>query len=66
MADSLTLASIVRMRQTPAVVGVSVSTIRRLMQRGDFPPLVRLGVQSVGFLRSDLEAWLAARRGVTA
>lgn len=53
---------VLRRTQLPAVLGLSLTTIDRLRAAGDFPPSVRVGVQAVGFLRGDVEAWLAARK----
>lgn len=53
--------TIVRRAQLPAILGISIATIDRLRARGDFPAPRRLGQQAVGFLRSDIDAWLASR-----
>lgn len=57
-----TLSVIVRRTHTPSVVGLSIATIDRYRRSGDFPTAVRLGPNSVGFLRQDLETWLASRK----
>lgn len=56
---------IVRRTQVPAIVGLSKSTIDRLRKAGDFPAPILLGQQALGFLRSEIEAWLAARPRAT-
>lgn len=53
---------VVRLRQVPQIVGISIASINRLRRAGEFVPAVRLGAAAVGFLRSDLDAWLQARR----
>ncbi|MCY4648777.1 MAG: AlpA family phage regulatory protein [bacterium] len=51
----------------PAVVaatGLSRTTLWRLRQTGEFPAPVRLGgdgSRAVGWLRSDIEAWIRSR-----
>ena len=48
----------------PAVedrVGLSRSSIYQKMQQGEFPNSIPLGARSVGWLESEVEAWLAAR-----
>lgn len=56
---------IVRRTQVPAIVGLSKSTIDRLRKAGDFPAPILLGQQALGFLRSEIEAWLATRPRAT-
>lgn len=47
-----------RRREVCTCTGLSYSTIRRLERRGAFPCRRRLGPRSVGWLRSEVEAWL--------
>lgn len=53
---------VVRRTEAPAFLGLSQSTIDRLCAAGKFVPKVRLGEQATGFLRADLEAWVATRK----
>ena len=48
--------------EVASFLGVHVTTIHRWCTAGNFPPKVRLGPGRVGFLSSDVEAWLAQRR----
>jgi prophage regulatory protein len=43
------------------LTGKSTMTIWRWERKGRFPRRIRLGENSVGWLRSEFEAWLAAR-----
>lgn len=54
-------STIIRRTHVPAAVGLSKSTIDRLRKMGDFPAPILLGPQALGFLRCEIEAWLAAR-----
>ena len=54
-------SSVIRRSQLPAILGISLASIDRLRARGDFPAPRKLGQQAVGFLRSDIDAWLASR-----
>lgn len=56
------MENIIRRTQLPSILGLSIATIDRLRASGQFVPDVELGAQAVGFLRSDIEAWLASRR----
>lgn len=42
-------------------VGFSRATIYRLMESGDFPAPVHLGARAVGWLQSEISAWIANR-----
>jgi prophage regulatory protein len=35
--------------------------IRELVSRGEFPAPIKLGEQSVGFIETEVDAWIAAR-----
>jgi predicted DNA-binding transcriptional regulator AlpA len=54
--------TIIRRTAAPSVVGLSLATIDRLRREGRFVPSVRLAEKAVGFLKSDLDAWLAGRK----
>lgn len=53
---------ILRMQEVQDIVGVSRTTLWRMENKGDFPRRVPLGASSVGWLKSDIEAWLKARK----
>ena len=40
------------------ITGLSYTTIWRLECDGMFPSRVRIGLRAVGWLRSDIDAWL--------
>lgn len=56
-----------RRRQVEARTGLSRSTIYAGVNAGTFPKPIQLGAQSVGWLESEINAWLrdrvAASRG---
>ncbi len=43
-------------------IGLSRSTLWRLERAHDFPERVHLGVNSVGWLETDIDSWLNNRR----
>ncbi len=55
-AEVLRLASVMRR------IGLGRSTIYRLIASQDFPAPVKLAGRAVGWRRSDLERWSAARQ----
>lgn len=50
-----------RMAETCHQVGLSRSTIYRLIDSNDFPQPIPLGSKSIGFLSSEVEAWKTQR-----
>lgn len=52
---------ILRLRDVKDRVGLSRATIYRRILRTEFPASVSLGGHSVGWLESDINAWIAAR-----
>lgn len=52
---------IVRNQHVPLVVGLSTESVWRYRIAGRFPPAIKLGDNSIGFRRSDLEEWLTTR-----
>jgi prophage regulatory protein len=53
---------ILRMPQVVAITGLSRSTVYRLIGEGSFPRQRALSARAVGWLESELQAWLQARR----
>jgi prophage regulatory protein len=50
-----------RMADVCQQVGLSRSTIYRLIDLNDFPKSISLGSKSIGFLSSEVEAWKEQR-----
>jgi prophage regulatory protein len=53
--------AIIRRKQVEARTGLSRSTIYLRVARGEFPAPVSLGVRAVGWVASDVDAWIAGR-----
>jgi len=53
--------SILRRAAVEARSGLSRSTLYDYIKAGRFPPPVRIGIRAVGWLASDVDAWLAAQ-----
>ena len=59
------IPAVVRERDLEALLGVDRMTVRKWERRGDFPPRLNLSANTVGWLGSDIAAWLASRpRGI--
>ena len=53
--------SILRLAQVAEKTGLSKSTIYLHIQKGIFPKQVPLGLRSVGWIESEIDAWLKSR-----
>ena len=51
-------AQILRRKDVESMVGLSRSTIYKLMNQGLFPKPIRLGPRAVGWRISDIENWI--------
>ena len=65
MADQLQQALILRRKQVEARVGLRRSTIYAKVAAGEFPAPIRLGTRAVGWLESEISAWVESRIAVT-
>jgi prophage regulatory protein len=52
---------ILRWREVRSRVGLSRSTIWRMVRRGEFPKPLMLGRQSIGWLETELNLWIETR-----
>ena len=50
-----------RLNGVKSMVGLSRSTIYALMAAGKFPKSISLDERSVGWLESDIDAWIDSR-----
>ncbi|MGE5539628.1 MAG: helix-turn-helix transcriptional regulator [Gemmatimonas sp.] len=61
MAEEFKPSKIFRRKQVEAHTGLSRSTIYAWVRDGLFPAPISLGPKAVGWLESELDAWLAER-----
>jgi predicted DNA-binding transcriptional regulator AlpA len=61
MADNKAIDHVRTLRETAALLSIHEKTLRRLIKRGEGPPVVRLSPNRVGIRDSDREAYIAAR-----
>ena len=54
-------ARILRLPDVRKLLGLHKSTIYRMIERGEFPRPIRLGPNSVGWVRTEIENWIASR-----
>lgn len=53
---------VVRKKGTCHALGVCAETLRQWVKKGDFPPPIKLGARAVGWLQSDIDAFLERRK----
>lgn len=56
------LKKILRIKELTQTVGLSRSSIYRLVSLGIFPAPIRIGVAAVGWDSADIDSWLAERK----
>ena len=54
--------TIIRRSHLRQAIGLSLSTIDRMIARGEFPPPIRLSTQAVGWTSTSIEEWIASRK----
>lgn len=52
---------ILKLPQVEQITGLSSSSIYRGASAGTFPKPIKLGVRSSGFIKSEIDQWLAER-----
>jgi len=55
------VACILRAPDVRRLTGLSRTTIWRMVRKGEFPVPRRLSTNAIGWIASDVEAWIAAR-----
>jgi prophage regulatory protein len=63
MERTTAISALVRSSELANIVPYSMNHIRRLEYAGDFPKRVRIGPNRVGWVRTEVEAWINARMG---
>lgn len=54
--------AILRRKSVMKMIDASDSTLDRRVKRGEFPSPISLGGRSVGWLKSEVEAWLESKK----
>lgn len=52
---------IIRLPEVCGMIGLSRASIYRMVSAGTFPASVPLGIKAVGWLRSEVDGWIAGR-----
>ena len=49
-------------KEVSNLIGISVSTINRQVEKGTFPPKHQLSPKRIGFLKYQIDQWIDGRR----
>ena len=60
--ENLNETNVLRIWDVKRRIGLSKSTIYRLIAKRDFPKRIRLSTGTVGWVDADLRAWIQERR----
>ena len=60
-SNTTTRDAILRMAEVTRAVGLGRATVYRMMKAGTFPQAIPLSGCAVGWLRSEVEGWIAER-----
>jgi prophage regulatory protein len=58
---STAVGNILRLPAVVRMTGLARSAIYRMEAAGQFPQRIKLGLRAVGWIESEVQAWLAAR-----
>ena len=50
------------MKEVSVLLGISVSTINRLIKKGEFPPKVKISPRRIVFMRYQIDQWIEGKR----
>ena len=45
-------------KEVSELLGISVSTINRLIKRGDFPQKIKISPRRIVFMKNDINEWI--------
>ena len=49
-------------KEVSNLIGISVSTINRLIKKGDFPPKIKISPRRIVFMKYQVEEWIDKKR----
>ena len=49
-------------KEVSELLGISVSTINRLIKRGDFPPKIKISPRRIVFMKKQIQEWIDKKK----
>ena len=49
-------------KEVSELLGISISTINRLVKEGDFPPKVKITPRRIVFMKYEIDEWINTKR----
>ena len=49
-------------KEVSKLIGLSVSTINRLVKKEEFPPKIKISPRRMVFMKSQIQKWIDSRR----
>ena len=49
-------------KEVSNLIGISISTINRLIKKGDFPPKIKISPRRIVFMKYQVEEWIDKKR----
>ena len=46
-------------KEVSELLGISISTVNRLVKKGDFPPKIKVSKRRIVFMKYQVEEWIA-------
>tara|TARA_B100000886_G_scaffold149549_1_gene101708 strand:- start:946 stop:1131 length:186 start_codon:yes stop_codon:yes gene_type:complete len=53
---------LLNLKEVSELLGISISTINRLIKNGDFPKKVKISIRRMVFIEKEIEDWINLRR----
>ena len=49
-------------KEVSQLIGLSVSTINRLVKKGEFPPKIKISPRRIVFMKEQIEEWIKEKQ----
>ena len=49
-------------KEVSELLGISVSTINRLIKRGDFPQKIKISTKKMIFMKKEIDEWIKSKK----
>ena len=53
---------LLNLKEVSELLGISISTINRLIKNGDFPKKVKISIRRMVFIEKEIEDWINSRK----